>query len=345
MIQNPENSIVIFGGCGFIGIHLAEQFLRSDPSVILFLADLKTEQTFLWPKLVTEALSKGQVKILELDVRKKIYHPALPDTAKLIVNLAAVHKQPGHERHEYFDTNIPGAENVCTFASEINCNEIIFTSSIAVYGTDELQPQSKTEQSPPKPVSPYGQSKFKAESIHEAWAQQGPDRRLIIVRPGVIFGHGENGNVTRMLKAVIHRYFVYIGNEKVKKAGGYVKELCHSILWARDQAKDKNIFLYNFTMTPAPTIEEYANEITEVAKIKKFIPKASFSLLYWTAFIIGKVAKAFGVNSSINAERIIKLKQANIIEPTVLQNLKYNYQYSLHTALSDWKNEWPDDWS
>jgi effector-binding domain-containing protein len=117
------------------------------------------------------------------------------------------------------------------------------------------------------------------------------------------------------------------------------------MLWAQDQAKNTDVFLYNFTMTPAPTIEEYANEITEVAQIKKFIPKAPFSLLYWTAFIIGKVAKAFGINSSINAERIIKLKQANIIEPTVLQKLNYNYQYNLHTALVDWKNEWPDDWS
>ncbi len=341
-----KNNIVIFGGCGFIGIHLTEKLLEENPASNFYLADIKTQPTFSWPSVISKHINSGQIKILEVDVRKEIHDPALPDQVDLIVNLAAVHKQPGHERHEYFDTNIPGAENVCNFATKVNCKEIIFTSSIAVYGVDELNPEPKTEQTPPKPVSPYGQSKFKAEEIHERWAQADQDRKLIIVRPGVIFGPGEQGNVSRMVKAITKRYFIFIGNEQVKKAGGYVKELCLSMLWARKHISqtNKNILLYNFTVSPAPTIDEYATEISRVAGIKKFIPKAPFPLLYWVAFVIGKTAKLIGINSPINAERIIKLKQANIIEPSVLRAAGYKYQYSLGQAMEDWKKTGPEDW-
>ena len=44
-------------------------------------------------------------------------------------------------------------------------------------------------------------------------------RKLLIVRPGVVFGPGEGGNVSRLIKAVIKRYFIYIGNRKTRKAG------------------------------------------------------------------------------------------------------------------------------
>ena len=37
-----------------------------------------------------------------------------------VFNFAAVHRTPGHEDHEYFETNINGAENVVAFAEKYN---------------------------------------------------------------------------------------------------------------------------------------------------------------------------------------------------------------------------------
>ena len=55
----------------------------------------------------------------------------------MIFNFAAVHRTPGHEDHEYFETNIRGAENVVAFAEKWNIKKIVFTSSIAPYGAAE----------------------------------------------------------------------------------------------------------------------------------------------------------------------------------------------------------------
>lgn len=344
--NSSSKIIVIFGGCGFIGIHLTAKFLDLYPNTTIYLADLNTSPTFTWPKVVNEAIENNKIKIVHTDVRKPISQNDLPNSTDLIVNLAAVHKQPGHEEHEYYDTNIPGAENISAWADQVNCKNIIFTSSIAVYGVDEINPQPKTEESIPMPVSPYGKSKHKAESIHKNWVSSQEDKRLLIVRPGVIFGHGEGGNVTRMINAILNRYFVFIGNEQVKKAGGYVKELCESIVWMMNHQNQNqtNVLLYNFTMSPAPTIIEYTKAITETAEIKRTIPKFPYTLLYFVAYIIGKVAKFFHINTPINAERIKKLKQANIIEPIVLLKSGYQYKFNLVSALKDWRTEWPDDW-
>ena len=52
----------------------------------------------------------------------------------LIIDLAAIHKEPGHNEIEYFQTNVNGSKNICEFAKNVNCKNIIFTSSISVYG-------------------------------------------------------------------------------------------------------------------------------------------------------------------------------------------------------------------
>lgn len=70
-----------------------------------------------------------------------------------------------------------------------------FTSSIAPYGAAE---ELKEETTLPMPNTPYGISKLVAEKIHQTWQAGGEGRQLTIVRPGVVFGRGENGNFTRL---------------------------------------------------------------------------------------------------------------------------------------------------
>lgn len=128
-----------------------------------------------------------------------------------------IHREPGYESHEYYETNLQGADNVCAFAGQVGCQEMIFTSRIAPYGPTE---SIKTEESISTPISGYGGSKFAAEKIHMGWQRGGVGRKLAIVRPGDIFGPGECGNVTRLMKATLNCHFLYLGNRETRKAGG-----------------------------------------------------------------------------------------------------------------------------
>jgi nucleoside-diphosphate-sugar epimerase len=113
----------------------------------------------------------------------------------------------------------------------------IFTSSISPYGVSEI---IKDESSLPILLSPYGSSKLVAGKIHQVWhAKDIKNRRLLIVRPGVVFGPGEGGNVSRLIEAVIGRYFFLMSNKSIRKAGVYVKELCNA-MWSILQEQKNN---------------------------------------------------------------------------------------------------------
>lgn len=137
--------------------------------------------------------------------------PFTPTEDDVIFNFAAVHRTPGHEDHEYFETNIRGAENVVAFAEKWNIKKIVFTSSIAPYGAAE---ELKKETTLPTPNTAYGISKLVAEKIHEKWQNgDAAHRQLTIVRPGVVFGKGENGNFTRLYWAIRGHKFAYPGKK------------------------------------------------------------------------------------------------------------------------------------
>ncbi len=344
MISISLKRTVLFGGGGFIGTHLALYLLQNGLTDEVFLVDILPKEKANWLPELLEAQTARKVHYINCDVRQTIIHPNLPPHCDLIVNLAAIHREPGHQPVEYFDTNLRGAETICQWAEQVNCNKIVFTSSIAVYGSLNTEPKSETTL--PTPNTPYGISKLIAEKTHLTWQKSAPGRQLLIVRAGVIFGAGEAGNLTKMVRAIIYHYFLFSGNKTVQKAGGYVKELCASIGWMlqRQEQTQQSVVLYNFTADPAPTLEDYARAIAKVAGIKYLIWSVPQWFLLFGAYLGFGIGKLFSKRLSIDPARVRKLRRVNSIVPQVLRESGYRYQYSLETALADWKANKPIDW-
>lgn len=329
------DTCVVFGGTGFIGSHFACYLLKNGLARQIILADLA-------PIRADFELADPAIQHVTIDVRTLPQTWALPGNVDLIANFAAVHREPGHELHEYYETNLPGADNVCAYAEAADCSQIIFTSSIAPYGPTE---SVKNEESIPTPVSGYGGSKLVAEKIHMGWQRAGAGRKLVIVRPGVVFGPGERGNVTRLVQATLRRYFLYIGNRKTRKAGGYVKELTNTMLWVLARIPEQGgTKLYNFTMEQPPTVEEYVNTVCKVASVNRWLPTVPYGLLLAISYCIDTFARLLGIKQPISPVRIRKLVKSNNIEPGVLRREGYEYQYTLETAMADWRRDRVNDW-
>ncbi len=347
MTEPKYNSCVIFGGNGFIGSNFAAYLLEHNIVKHIAISDLVTITPDTWPKILQQKFAAGDVTFSKIDVRLPIATQdeanKLPSNPDLVVNLAAVHKEPGHKAEEYFMTNIPGAENICDWAEQVNCDRIIFTSSIATYGGDT---STKDESSLTMPLTPYGVSKLTAEKIHLGWQKAKTGRKLMIVRPGVIFGAGERGNVTRMVKAVLGHYFFFSGNKAVRKAGGYVKELCRSMAFMLNWQEENNagVTLFNFTMDPAPSVGEYAVGISEVVGVNRATPNVPYRLLLLGSYLVHGVNSLLGRKQSISPVTVRKVLKYNNITPKVLQDLGYEYEYDLKSGLADWLKERPQDW-
>jgi len=259
------------------------------------------------------------------------------DDISVIYNLAAVHKTPGHKLHEYFETNIKGAENVCEFARKKNVNTIVFTSSIAPYGNWE---DEKTEDSLPFPTSAYGTSKLVAEEIHKRWQAENPtERKLIIVRPGVVFGQYEGGNFTRLYRAMKNGRFFYPGRRDTKKAAIYVKDLVR-LMVEMGGNENPGIHTYNLVYTPCYTLEEICKSmamITGIRQPKLTIPASALKLAAFTIHFMGKViGKSF---DGIHPDRVKKIMISTNIVGQKLVDHGYELKYPLEEAIEDWFND------
>lgn len=307
----------IMGGSGFIGTHLIKLLKDAYPECKIYNLD------------VVENNQNEKASFIYCDVRKPIELNIPVTDEDVIFNFAAVHRTPGHPDHAYFETNILGAENVTAFAEKHDIKKIVFTSSIAPYGAAE---ELKEETTIPTPNTPYGISKLIAEKIHIIWQSKNRvERQLTIVRPGVVFGKGENGNFTRLYWGIRGGKFVYPGRKDTIKACIYVKELVRFMLY-RIEHHQEGVELYNCTFEPAYTIEQIVDTMKMVTGLKRNIPLIPTWVLMPVASVIGALGSPMGICPA----RVKKLVISTNICGKKLAASGYKFHYTLEEAIADW---------
>ncbi len=311
-------SYLIFGGSGFIGTHLVMFLKEREPNIPVYNLD------------IVENNHDRKSEFIYCDVRKKIAVGIAVKGDDVIFNFAAVHRTPGHPDHEYFETNIRGAENVVEFAEQYNIKKIVFTSSIAPYGAAE---DFKEETTLPTPNTPYGISKLVAEKIHMTWqAKNEKERQLTVVRPGVVFGKGENGNFTRLYWGVYGRKFFYPGRKDTIKACIYVKELVRFMLYQLEHYQE-GMELYNCTFEPAFTIEQIVETMKKVTKMERNILMVPSWMLMPAAYLIGALG---GAALGVCPARVRKLIISTNISGKKMAVSGYKFHYTFEEAINDW---------
>ncbi|WP_278990261.1 NAD-dependent epimerase/dehydratase family protein [Segatella bryantii] len=336
---------IITGGTGFIGTHLTNLLCELHPDAKVWNLDIvdpakldvmtneKERQEYTTIKDWKSPLVEGETRkstFVYCDVRKPIENlPFTPTSEDILFNFAAVHRTPGHPDHAYFETNIRGAENVCAFCEKYGIKKMVFTSSIAPYGAAE---ELKKETTLPTPNTAYGISKLVAEKIHMMWqADDQKDRQLTIVRPGVVFGRGENGNFTRLYWAIKGHKFAFPGRKDTIKACIYVKELVRFMLY-RLENHGVGVELYNCCYEPAYTIEHIVDVIKSKTGLTQFVPNIPNAVIMPVAAVIG----ALGAPMGICPARVKKLQISTNICGKKMKNSGYDFKWSFEGAVEDW---------
>lgn len=318
---------VIFGGAGYCGRRWAIRLAEKKAFGRIVLADLRPPEIEM----------PDQVHFVSCDVRKPV-KPQLPDVRPdWIFNFAAIHREPGHAREEYFDTNLSGAENVCAFAGLSGCKNILFTSSIAIYGLFD-KPTSETSQ--PYPATPYGISKLCAELIHKGWQKGGEGRRLYVCRPGVIYGPGDPGNILRMIRAVRKGYFVFPGSKNLRKSYGYVEGLLDSFEFI--MARKENEVTYNYVERETESLETLVRIVQD--HFGRRMPTFTAPLPFLVA-VAGLAQMVTAGRSPIHPVRVRKTASSTHIIPESLLKMGFNFRYDFATSLEDWAKKSPEDFS
>jgi UDP-glucose 4-epimerase len=155
---------LITGGAGYIGTHIADEFIRAGKSVILYdslYQGLEPRIPFL------RAHHNTEIPFIKADIRdyNEIEGAIRKYKVDGIVHTAAL-KAVGESMEksdEYFQVNLEATNELIEIAKRNNVKKFIFSSTAAVYGSpDTTEPCA--EDGPKAPISPYGDSKFQAEA-------------------------------------------------------------------------------------------------------------------------------------------------------------------------------------
>lgn len=314
MYKAPK-SAVIFGGDGFIGSHLSKYLVATG-------CDVTTVD-------LVQRASTGANRQVHWDLRNPI-PDGLIESPDVVFNLAAVHRTPGHPDREYYNTNIFSTLNILDWMERGGIETSVFTSSISVYGPGE---DVKLETTLPAPVSPYGYSKLMAEEIHQQWFRNGSGRRLIIVRPAVIFGPRENGNFTRIAKALRQHRFMYPGRTDTVKACGYVEDLVRALIYVLGTGLERTTF--NFCYPEEYTIEDICDAFHEVAGYD--VPRTVPPPIVNASLAASRSTILSPLRSSL--QRVAKLTESTRIVPKVLLTERFEWKTDIRSALEHWYND------
>ena len=213
--------IHIIGGAGFAGTRLAKVLGAQSTPFRIFDKTLDCEEY--------------------CDVTIPDSLASLPP-AEVVINLAAEHRDDVTPRSLYDDVNVEGARNVCDYCRRNGTRQIIFTSSVAVYG---FAPEGTDERGAFNPFNDYGRTKMEAEGVYKSWQAEDPaNRSLLIIRPTVIFGEQNRGNVYNLLRQIASGRFIMFGQGTNRKSMAYVQNIAEFLAFSTKFGPGEHVYNY-----------------------------------------------------------------------------------------------------
>ena len=233
--------IGIIGGSGFIGTVLVRA-LKADGHAVRII-DRAPSSTY-WDAWI------------EADVRDLPALSAAVADCTTLYHLAAEHRDDIRPATLYDDVNVTGTEHVCAAAEAHRIDRIVFTSTAAVYGAADGE---LDETAPLRPFNDYGRTKLKAEQVLRDWASRGAGRSLTILRPTVIFGPNNRGNVYTLLSQIARGRAIVIGDGRNRKSMAYVGNVADLLVYALTFGPG----VHDFNYADKPDLD--MNELTVLA--------------------------------------------------------------------------------
>jgi nucleoside-diphosphate-sugar epimerase len=265
------SSILITGGCGFLGSHLARALLKLDHNVILMdshineklIQDIKSKSTIVTAD-ITDILQLKKI-LKEYDVDGIVHYAALKS--------AAAESNPNHG----YKVNFEGLWNTFDAARASEVGTIIFASSVAAYGSDVLEVSSLRENIYSIPETLYGISKQYGEMLG-LWFYKKFGIQFAALRYGPVIGPGrEDGGASAYTTLIIQKPAQGDPIEiNVRKSDqlpiAYIKDVVDVTRKTYENITKLKSRIYNIaSLNPSPTAGELANTV------KEFLPKANIT--------------------------------------------------------------------
>jgi len=267
MKSNNIGKVLITGGAGFIGSHLADTLMPSGTNICvidnLTSGTLKNIERWLEKPNFTfiqgNLLNQTDLTKLDQGNSKVVFHFAANPEVRVGSTKPDIH----------FQQNIVATHNLLeSIRKTKNKPTLIFTSTSTVYGEPTKMPTPE-DYAPLKPISTYGASKLACEALISAYAYT-YDFKAIIIRLANIVGprskHGVIHDFVQKLKTNPKQLEI-LGDGTQNKSYLYISDCIEAMLLGLEKAKEQ-VEIYNVGSEDQIDVKTIAQIVTKEMGLK-----------------------------------------------------------------------------
>lgn len=165
------NSVLVTGGAGYIGSHTVQQLVERGDRVVV----IDNLSTGFREAVRGASFVEGDVGDAELVSRVLEAH-----RVDAVLHFAAhtVVPESVSDPLKYYGNNTGNTRNLLACCAQAKVDKFIFSSTAAVYGTTDAG--IADEDTPTRPINPYGMSKLMSETMLRDWCATGAMRHVIL---------------------------------------------------------------------------------------------------------------------------------------------------------------------
>jgi nucleoside-diphosphate-sugar epimerase len=317
--------ILVTGATGFIGGHLLPRLLQDKHEIVAAIRH-------------TESIKKLSIPVPHVIVGEidgnTDWSEALSGIDTVIHLAGRAHilqENVADPEAEFRRVNITGTKNLVKQSLVAGVKRFIFISSIGAVAT--LSDRIITENTPPQPDTPYGRSKLEAEQALVKLTEN-TAMSWTILRPTLVYGEGNPGNMANLLKLIglriplplgainNHRNFLYVGN----LVDAIAQCLTH------DQAANKLFLISDTEQLSTPELIQQIATASDIPVTLIPIPLSILKLLgTWGDFASNILGKSLPITSNV----VSKLSGSLAVDNSqIRRSLNWQPPYSIKQGLA-----------
>lgn len=274
--------VLVTGGTGFLGQHLASMLLERGHHVRLMGRNMTAAKTLL---------ARGAVPVVA-DLRERDAVVAACEGIEVVFHAGAL-SAPWGRRADFFKINVGGTEAVLAGCLKHEVRRVVYVSSPSVvFDGGDQQLLREDALYPRRFASVYSLTKKLGEDRVRSASQQGLE--TVIARPKAIFGPGDTSLLPRLIDAARRGRLPQIGDGRNLVDLTYVENVAHALVLAAEsaQAANKTYTITNDEHVPLweviRLVLQRLHLSTNLRKVPLPVALSAASLMEVTATVTGR---------------------------------------------------------